>query len=273
MSTGGQTPREVPQFGSERVSSPRSIVFDRAAEIYDGTRSLLPQTTETVTKLLASEIGGRGPCLEIGVGTGRIAVPLASAGVDVFGVDLSAPMLEKLRVKDPRLPVAIADATRLPFPDGSLRAALACHVLHLIPDWKTAAAELVRVTSPGGVVLIDGGSGSGFTVELQDRFAAAAGMKRTRVGLQDVGDLDSELVSLGTRPRALPKIEETRMLAPVVFLAALEANIFSVSWSLDDETRRRAAETTREWARSSMGDLSEPRELVIEILWRAYDVI
>jgi len=46
---------------------------------------------------LASQTGG--PVLEIGVGTGRIAIPTAAAGIDVVGVDLHEPMLAKAREK------------------------------------------------------------------------------------------------------------------------------------------------------------------------------
>lgn len=41
------------------------------------------------------------PVLELGVGTGRLALPLAAAGVDVVGIDASEAMLERLRAKDP----------------------------------------------------------------------------------------------------------------------------------------------------------------------------
>ena len=47
------------------------------------------------------------------------------------------------------VPVALADATALPFPDGTFGAVLASHVLHLIPDWQSAVDE-ARWTRRGG---------------------------------------------------------------------------------------------------------------------------
>jgi SAM-dependent methyltransferase len=44
-------------------------------------------------------LGHGGPVLEIGAGTGRIAIPMAEAGLDVTGVDLSGPMLDRARAK------------------------------------------------------------------------------------------------------------------------------------------------------------------------------
>jgi hypothetical protein len=56
-----------------------AIDFDRAADTYDGTRALPPEALGQTTELLSGEIGSRR-CLEVGVGTGRIARPLAAAG-------------------------------------------------------------------------------------------------------------------------------------------------------------------------------------------------
>ena len=103
-----------------------SIAFDRAASFYDHTRQLSMESAARILEQLTAEIEGRGPCLEIGVGTGRIAMPLAEAGIPLVGVDLSRPMLERLVEKaggHAPLPVAVADATRLPFRDDAFGAA------------------------------------------------------------------------------------------------------------------------------------------------------
>ena len=65
---------------------------DDAAEMYE------PATLEPVVDFLA-EVAGNGPALELGVGTGRIALPLAERGVRVHGIDLSNAMVERLRAK------------------------------------------------------------------------------------------------------------------------------------------------------------------------------
>jgi SAM-dependent methyltransferase len=60
---------------------------------------------------LASLAGTNGSALELGIGTGRLALPLAARGVDVHGVDSSPRMIEKLRQKrgGERLPVTVDD--------------------------------------------------------------------------------------------------------------------------------------------------------------------
>src|SRR2546423_8588270 len=70
-----------------------SVNFDRAAGFYDETRRSSPETDARVTGLLEGELEGRSSCLEIGVGTGRIALPLWEAGVPMAGVDISSHMV------------------------------------------------------------------------------------------------------------------------------------------------------------------------------------
>src|SRR5262245_20433845 len=75
------------------------VSFDRAAEFYDQTRALPAAALDGVVDLLGAELEGRGRCLEIGVGTGRIALPLSGAGVPMAGVDVSAQMVARLLEK------------------------------------------------------------------------------------------------------------------------------------------------------------------------------
>ena len=72
---------------------------DRIADIYDVRylESLAGDTADAVSFLKA--LAGDGPALELGIGTGRVAIPLAEAGVDVHGLDASEAMAAKLRSK------------------------------------------------------------------------------------------------------------------------------------------------------------------------------
>ena len=68
--------------------------YDAIARVYDPwSRSVV----EDVAFYVEEAVRSGGPVLELGVGTGRIAVPVAAAGIEVVGVDLSAGMLEVAR--------------------------------------------------------------------------------------------------------------------------------------------------------------------------------
>jgi len=76
-----------------------STYGDRIAEIYD--RRYLDAFRDDTERAVAflRELAGDGPALELGVGTGRIALPLTEAGVEVHGIDASEAMIAKLRAK------------------------------------------------------------------------------------------------------------------------------------------------------------------------------
>jgi SAM-dependent methyltransferase len=71
-----------------------------------------PEHIEAVADLLA-ELAGDGDALEFAIGTGRIALPLSERGVRVAGIDVSEPMVARLRAKDgaDAIEVAIGDMT------------------------------------------------------------------------------------------------------------------------------------------------------------------
>src|SRR5712664_837867 len=91
-----------------------SVNFDRAAGFYDQSRRQSPSVDAETAALLCQELAGRGRCLEIGVGTGRIGLPLHNAGIEMAGVDISPLMVQRLVEKAggrPPFPLALADAT------------------------------------------------------------------------------------------------------------------------------------------------------------------
>ncbi|MCZ7570149.1 MAG: class I SAM-dependent methyltransferase [Ardenticatenaceae bacterium] len=68
---------------------------ERIAEVYDRFYSEVDESAIT----LRDELAAGGKVLELGIGTGRIALPLHERGVEVFGIDASAAMIAKLREK------------------------------------------------------------------------------------------------------------------------------------------------------------------------------
>jgi SAM-dependent methyltransferase len=92
--------------------------------------------------------------LDVGCGTGALtaAVLTAADPAEVAGVDPSGGFLAtaRERVTDPRASFTLADARELPFPDDRFDVAVSGLVLNFVPDPAAAAAEIKRVTVPGG---------------------------------------------------------------------------------------------------------------------------
>lgn len=130
----------------------------RFAQNYDAWFGQNPHTTDTVN--LLAELAGAGPALELGIGTGRVAIPLRARGVDVHGVDTSAEMVARLRSKPggEHIPVTIGDFSEVPA-DGRFSVIyLAAGSFFELPGqddqlrcFRNAAARL----APGGVFVFD----------------------------------------------------------------------------------------------------------------------
>lgn len=257
--------------------SGRSVAFDRAADFYDETRSYSKATARATTELLAEELRGRGRVLEVGVGTGLIALPLHEAGIPVLGLDLSEPMMGKLVEKAggrPPFPLVRGDATALPVGDAGMGAALLRWVLHLVPGWRGVVAELVRVVRPGGVLVIHLGTYGGPWDEIHQRFAEIVEEPVDPVGIgwHREAELDAEVARHGGHLRILPALTDRSEEPLAGFLAGIERNLYSWTWPVPDDVRLAAVRDLRPWAEERFGPLDRPYVFETEIVWRAYDL-
>jgi SAM-dependent methyltransferase len=132
--------------------------FDEIAGAYDASlpahvvEHYLRKRTAFVLEHCAP---GRG--LDVGCGTGVLAERLALAGYEMTGVDPSEGMLEVLRARTHGVPAVPGSGTDLPFPDDSFDLTLTVAVMHHIAEpagVRATLSEMVRVTRPGGSVLV-----------------------------------------------------------------------------------------------------------------------
>ena len=223
--------------------------------------------------VLAAELAGREPCLEIGVGTGRIAIPLHERGLAIVGTDIAPAMLGRLvanaggRIP---FPVLLADATRLPLVASSFGAVIASHVLHLISDWKTAVDQALRVLRPGGVLLVDFGGGtpapwSEPCKELLQRHD----LFRIRPGVSAPDDVSDHLGTPGSA-RPLPAVRMTVRRSLAQDLDEWERQIHSWTWPYSAHQMQAACEEVRTWAADQGWDLDQEVELERDIQWWAF---
>ena len=82
---------------------------DAFADVYDEWYGDVSDVDATVAAI--ERLAGDGPVLELGIGSGRLALPLAARGVPVWGIDASTAMIERLRAKPggDGIGVAVAD--------------------------------------------------------------------------------------------------------------------------------------------------------------------
>ncbi len=130
---------------------------DRIADVYDEWYAELDPAS--AVELLA-ELAGDGRVLELAIGSGRIALPLAARGVEVHGIDASERMVERLRAKPggEAIPVTMGDFTDVPV-EGTFRVVfVAFNTLFALPDQESQIRCFERVAEhldDEGVFLIE----------------------------------------------------------------------------------------------------------------------
>ena len=141
--------------------------YDSIASLYDRWNT---SVVEDIGFYTEEALRSGGPVLELGVGTGRIAVPIAQTGVPVIGVDSSAPMLERCRERarvaevGELLDLRLGDLRDPPVDE---KVALAISpfraFLHLLDNYerRLALAHIRELLRPGGRLVFDVFSPSG----------------------------------------------------------------------------------------------------------------
>lgn len=256
-----------------------SIVFDRAASFYDQTRGLPEEIEHWLAQTARAQAGlhAGSTVLEIGVGTGRIALPVARMQVYRYvGVDLSRDMMNVLRAKAGILPIMLAqaDVAQLPFADHTFDAIVAVHVFHLVNDWEQALAEVERLLHDDGVLL------HGFTQYAADapiqelrsimlRYAAML-QDQLRAGFLERADIEAHLEQRFGARQVYTSPAWSTIQTPLEVIDQFEARIWSATWSLSDRVLSQTVEEGSRWARDRWGDLDIPLVNEQRFVWQRY---
>jgi demethylmenaquinone methyltransferase/2-methoxy-6-polyprenyl-1,4-benzoquinol methylase len=132
-------------------------MFDDVAERYDVTNDLLSLGQTRLWRRAVLRAVGPGPgqrILDVAAGTGTSSTPFAAAGAVVVPCDFSQGMLRVGKRRQPGLAFVAGDALRLPFADASFDAVTISFGLRNVAEVAAALAELMRVTKPGGRLVV-----------------------------------------------------------------------------------------------------------------------
>jgi SAM-dependent methyltransferase len=131
---------------------------DHIADVYD--ERYANRDPEAETDRIAA-LTGSGPVLELGIGTGRVAVPLAARGVEVHGIDASEAMVAKLRARPggESIPITVGDMQRVAAPgDAYALVYVVFNTFFCLLDQDLQIecfANVARRLAPGGRFLIE----------------------------------------------------------------------------------------------------------------------
>ncbi len=272
-----------------------SLSFDPIAHLYDVTRGhpddIAQQIGQTIAKI--ANATAQTDFLEIGIGTGRIALPLAVLGHTYTGVDISQKMLQMLEAKlqtqawqeqeqpwgtlpdeDPTrvsavqrfrqgegsasMRLVISDMTTLPFLDASFDVVIAVHVFHLVADWLQAVREVRRVLRPGGVFLHCWDEFVVSDIQRVDdewlRILHELGGKINRPGAASCSSVAELLQSWGLQPQEFFVAKWESSVTPRQAVEYLAQRLWSGTWGVPDDLFATSIELLRHWATSYYGE-------------------
>ncbi|HYG58442.1 MAG TPA: class I SAM-dependent methyltransferase [Symbiobacteriaceae bacterium] len=247
--------------------------FDRVADRYDATRGLPPGVAERICRWVLSRLPADPAVAEVGVGTGRIAIPFIQQGVRFTGFDISEQMLSRLTEKLSgdlcRARLLLADITHeLPVPEHSQHCVIGVHIFHLV-DTVAAMQQIRRILAPHGALvwgynMYDEFAPHGRMGPKYHQFSQALGGPGKRdYRKQEARDL---LHQWGARVTQHVVTAWTETETPAGALERIRTRVMSSTWDVPDAIHEVAVRQTEAWVRAEYGDLQRPYEYDVRFM-------
>jgi ubiquinone/menaquinone biosynthesis C-methylase UbiE len=231
--------------------------FDRVAEIYDATRSLPADEMRQVLDAITETLDPAWTILDAGVGTGRFAHPLVASGFETVGIDISARMMSKARLKGVQ-DLVLGSISELPFRDRTFDATVIVHILHLVKDWRAAVREIGRVTKRKVISAVNQTEGDAISESYREW--------RERLGypvirLEGAERRLGEIIAPG---EVLPIFDKPDEAEADDDISSYEKRLWSVTWDVPEEVHARIVAELR---RSFGGQLVKMRRTMELVTW------
>jgi SAM-dependent methyltransferase len=250
------------------------IDFSANADIYDCRHgdSVPDEGLRRLWQAAGIHEGAR--VLDVGAGTGRVAIPSAAQGSKVTAIEPAREMLVRLRAKDDagRVGAVIAEGARLPFSAGLFDVAVVARLLYLTADWRMILREADRVLGAGGVLLHEWSNGQGdeawvrIREEARRLFEEAGVAAPFHPGVRAESEVDAQLVAL-----RMARVGQVDMGAgPAItlreFLRRLTEGELSYIWNVPEQVRADCLPRLRRWSEQTF-DLEVPIPMPRQVQW------
>lgn len=256
---------------SERVD------FSSNASIYDRRHGavLAPEIARLLALKAAFTHSTRA--LDVGAGTGRVALALAELGCEVVAIDPALSMLNQLRrkISTPRVWAVVGEGARLPFAARSFDAVLIARALYLMADWRLVLQKAHEVIKPGGYLLHQWGNGTADEEWVRIR-------EKTRALFQEAGinapfhpgaktevEVDAHLVTLGLIQTDRVLTGPGPQLSLREFVGRIESGELSYIWAVPKPVQELCLPLLRRWCEETF-DLERSFPMPRELAWTMY---
>ncbi len=256
---------------SERVD------FSGNACIYDRRHGAVLQGEGLERLCQAARLLPNARVLDIGAGTGRVSIPLATRGCDVVAVEPAAGMLAEFRSKASGCTVlsVVAEGARLPFAAGYFDAVVIARLLYLTLDWRAILGEAHRVLSVGGRLLHEWGNGQADEewAQIRDEARRLFELAGLRVpfhpGVRSESEVDQHLVGLRFVEEGQVDLGPGPTTTLREFLQRLTDGELSYIWNVPEAVRIESLPRLQHWAEHAF-DLERSVPMPRQLRWMIY---
>ena len=252
------------------------VDFSQNAAAYDRRHGAVLDRDSAARLASAASLGVGARALDVGAGTGRVAVALASLGCRVVAMDPARPMLQELIRKSPiAIPCLIGEGARLPIASTSMDAVVIARLLYLTRDWKEVVREAVRALKRGGSLLHEWSNGADdeewvlIREKIRGMFEAAGVATPFHPGARSESDVHAWLLAQGMTAASEVALGPGAPMTVESFLKRIADGECSYTWDVPRDVASRCLPDLQAWAAERF-DLTREQPMPREIVWRIY---
>ena len=253
------------------------VDFSGNAPIYDRRHgAMLP--SDVVRALASAAALAPGElAIDIGAGTGRVAIALADFGCRVLAVDPAAAMLNELRSKAEGRPIwaVSGEGEQLPCAPERFDVVILARLLYLIDDWRLVVRQAHGALKPGRHVLHEWANGTLDEAWVQIREKARAlfehaGIERPfHPGARTEAEVDAYFAELGLELTARVPAGPGPQLTLRAFVDRIVTGELSYTWNVPEDVRARCLPVLQAWCEQTF-DLDRTVAMPAELRWSVY---
>lgn len=253
------------------------VDFSGNATVYDRRHGALLSRADADRLCEAARLRAGTKVLDVGAGTGRVAIPLADTGCAVTAVEPATGMVAELRAKSQRSLVTViaGEGAHLPFAAASFDAVVIARLLYLTPDWQQILAEARRVLVSAGSLLHEWGNGQSDEPWVQVRekarqlFESAGVTAPFHPGVRAEADVERRLEELGFVRAGGVSMGGGPVMPLAQFLQRLVDGELSYTWAIPETVRAACLPRLVSWTRQTF-DIEAPTAMPREMSWNVY---